>query len=627
MTDFQTHFEQNPHDVAHCASLIRILDVNRVALEMYGARDRRELVDNLNRIMTVEALPGFQRQLVAITHGNAVFSGESVNRALDGQIIPIYLRWAVAPGYGDTWERVFVSIIDMTERVRAEQARHESQQLMQRTLASLTDAVFILNEHVEVIECNPAASRIFGYTRDELLETTGDFLHVSKESHEQFKQLICQATNEGRFLEDVEYLMKRRDGTVFPTERSLIPLEDEMGQTIGWVAVVRDLTERKRMEQELLKVEKLESVGVLAGGIAHDFNNLLTGILGNIGLAKLYLPSTSETHEILTEAEAASLRAKDLTHQLLTFSKGGAPIMRTSAISDLLRDTTTFALRGSNVRSRFEMADDLWHVEVDENQFSQVIHNLVLNADQAMPDGGELTVSAHNTIIEPDSGMPLPAGRYIQIAIVDSGVGIPAEILNRIFDPYFTTKQKGSGLGLATVYSIIKAHGGHVTVESEIGAGSTFLVYLPASSAAIEIDAPIYAAAQSIPRARILIMDDEEVVRKTASSILGRLGHDIEEARDGRETIERYRNAMHAGRPFDIVIMDLTVPGGMGGKEAISRLLEIDPNVKAIVSSGYSTDPVLAQFADYGFRGMVNKPYAIDDLIQTLREALMDSNG
>ncbi len=386
--------------------------------------------------------------------------------------------------------------------------------------------------------------------------------------------------------------------------------------------------ERKRAEEalaaeeeELNKVRKLESVGILAGGIAHDFNNILTGIMGNISLTKMILKPDKEAHEILTEAERACLQAKDLTQQLLTFSKGGAPIKMTASIMEILKESASFILRGSKARCEFFISDDLWTVEVDEAQMSQVVQNLMINADQAMPEGGIITVRAENMSAEVRGALPLPAGRYVKISIQDRGIGIPREHLDKIFDPYFTTKQKGSGLGLAISYSIIKKHNGHLSVESNLGVGTTFFIFLPASQKEIQA---IWHEEEKLlfGKGSILLMDDEEVVREVASRSLKHLGYDITLTQNGAETIAMYQQVMQSGRAFDAVIMDLTIPGGMGGKEAIDKLLAIDPKVKVIVSSGYSNDPIMADFRHYGFSGVVAKPYRIAELGKVLYDVI-----
>jgi len=396
-----------------------------------------------------------------------------------------------------------------------------------------------------------------------------------------------------------------------------------------------DITERKRMEEELLKAQKLESVGVLAGGIAHDFNNILTAILGNIGLAKMYAEPEGKVHARLAEAEKASLRARDLTQQLLTFSKGGAPVTQTASIGDLVRDSASFAVHGSPVRLEFSIPPDdpsatdrtfasrqtLWPVEVDEGQISRVVNNLVINAVQAMPEGGAIRIRAENVTVEAKQVPALEAGRYVKVSIEDPGIGIPGEQLPKIFDPYFTTKEGGSGLGLAASYAIVKKHKGLLTVESELGVGTTFRIYLPASGKEVRAR----AETGSLPptgTGRVLVMDDEEVVREVAAQMLSHLGYEADSAGDGAEAIELYVDAKESGRPYAVVIMDLTVVGGMGGKEAIRRLRVIDPEVKAIVSSGYANDPVMASFEAYGFNGVVAKPFRIQELSETLHGAI-----
>ena len=385
----------------------------------------------------------------------------------------------------------------------------------------------------------------------------------------------------------------------------------------------REIIERKRMEEELLKVQKLESLGILAGGIAHDFNNLLTGILGNITLVKMKQKLDSEAFQMLDEAKKAALRSARLTKQLLTFSTGGAPIKKTIAIPKLLQDTAGFAVRGSNSMCEFSIPNDLWVVDVDKGQLSQVINNFVINAQQAMPEGGTIKVEAKNIVVDAKERLPLTVGKYVQISIEDQGVGIAEEHLRKIFDPYFTTKQQGSGLGLATSYSIMKKHDGYIFVESEVGSGATFYIYLPASAGkTMERKRRQNVKPVSGP-GRILLMDDEEIVRNVGRDILRFIGYEAELARDGAEAIELHKVAMESGRPFDAVILDLTIPGGLGGRETIKRLIEIDPQLKGIVSSGYSDDPVMADFKEYGFKDSIAKPYQVEEFREVLQKVIM----
>jgi CheY-like chemotaxis protein len=381
------------------------------------------------------------------------------------------------------------------------------------------------------------------------------------------------------------------------------------------------MMETHKIEEELFRKRQLESIGILAGGIAHDFNNLLTAIMGNTSLAKILVSPNDKIHNRLEDIEKASIRARDLTQQLLTFSKGGAPIRKVASIADVIKESGRFALMGSKSRYELSLQEELWPVEVDEGQISQVINNLVINADHAMPEGGLIHICAENMELQAGEVVTLPMGKYVRISITDSGIGIAAEHLDKIFTPYFTTKQKGSGLGLATSYSIIKKHNGLLTVESEIGRGTTFRIYLPAS----EKDVSKSEESLSISltgRGKVLVMDDEEFIRDTAGEMLTTLGYSVDFSEDGAEAIDKYINAKDEGHPYDLIIMDLTIPGGMGGLEAVQKLLEINPDTKALVSSGYANVPIMSDFKRYGFMGVIAKPYSIEELSEAVQNVM-----
>ena len=393
-------------------------------------------------------------------------------------------------------------------------------------------------------------------------------------------------------------------------------------EALGIVVVFRDITETMLMEQEIIRAKQLESLGLLAGGIAHDFNNYLTAMLGNITLARRGVQEGTDLYERLLNAEKATLRAKGLTQRLLTFSKGGHPLRQAVFIGELLKDSAGFALHGSSVTCNFMIVDDLMPVEVDQVQIGQVISNLVINAVQAMPGGGEISLTATNL---PPGEFPngcTEADGFICITIRDSGPGIPDHVLPHVFDPYFSTRKDGSGLGLASAYSIVKQHCGIIKVSSTLGEGSEFKVFLPATSKKPKGTDEIKRAKYERLSGRVLVMDDELPVREVAGMMLQLMGCTVDYAGDGAETLEMYRLAADRDQPFDVVIMDLTIAGGMGGKETIGKLLEIDPAARVVVCSGFSNDPIMANHGDYGFAAMVAKPYRLEELAEALHQAL-----
>jgi signal transduction histidine kinase/CheY-like chemotaxis protein len=380
-----------------------------------------------------------------------------------------------------------------------------------------------------------------------------------------------------------------------------------------------EITQREQVEEELLQARKLESLGVLAGGIAHDFNNFLTVVQANIDLARLHADPAGPLDEILGQTERACQRAVVLSTQLLTFSKGGAPIRRVASVSKLLLDAVDLARAGATVSINLAIADDLWCAEVDGGQIGQVLHNILLNAKQASPDGAGVDVRAENVPSESDP--PLGPGAMVRITVSDHGSGIDSEILPLIFDPYFTTKGSGSGLGLATAYAIVSKHGGHLTARSAPGEGTSFIIDVPASAAREAVDSPMASLVQS-GTGRLLVMDDEESIRTLLDRVLTKFGYEVRTARDGAEAIDLYESARAAGKGFDLVLLDLTVAGGMGGVETAGRLKALDPAAKLIACSGYSNAPVMSRLRDYGFDDALPKPWAVSELGDVLKRVL-----
>jgi PAS domain S-box-containing protein len=510
---------------------------------------------------------------------------------------------------------------DVTKRKQAEEALRESEERYRTLFESAAEGILIADiETRKLTYANPAIGTILGYSREELTKMNVSDIYPKTSPEDVLAEFDAQARGEKVLSSGLPCLKK--DGTIVYVDvngaRAIIDGRE------CYIGFFTDVTEQKRVQEELQKIEKLESIGILAGGIAHDFNNLLTGIMGNISLARRYVKPKGKVSERLDEVEKASIRARDLTQQLLTFSRGGTPIKKPASIAELIKESAVFSLSGSAVRPEFSLPDDLWIVEIDEGQMSQVIRNIVINADEAMPNGGIIKISAKNMVIKKAGALPLPHGNYIEIFIEDHGVGMPKEHLPKIFSPYFTTKQKGSGLGLTIAYSIIKNHGGYITVESTPNLGTNFHIYLPASSKPAPVKKKSAREKPMHGKGRILVMDDEEIIRAMLVKMLTFSGYGVETSQDGAEAVELYRKARESGQPLDAVILDLTVPGGMGGEETVKKMLEIDPKVKAIVSSGYATDPIMSEYKKYGFSAVVTKPYNVRQMEETLHDVLAD---
>jgi PAS domain S-box-containing protein len=516
---------------------------------------------------------------------------------------------------------IFGTAQDVTTRELVEARLRESEEFIRSILDTVDEGFIVVDRDYRIVTANDAYCRNLGLARADVIGQT-----CFSTSHGQPLRCSCS---------DVDCAVQRafatgqpqasahehrdREGRRHVVETKAYPMKDRDGAVRSVLETINDVTERHMLEEERLKTQKLQSIGTLAGGIAHDFNNLLQAVFGHIAMAKLRADRPGEVLEILERSETSLRQAVGLTSQLLTFARGGKPVRRPTDLRPVIENAARFSLSGARSALRLAVAADLWPGEVDEGQIAQVIQNVVLNADQAMPEGGEIIVRAINV---PEGSGPLPrglaAGDYVRVTVQDRGGGIPDAVLGRIFDPYFTTKAAGTGLGLATSYSIVRNHGGVIEVATELGVGSTFTIYLPARHSGRREAPKAEERASAATRGRVLVMDDEEILRRVTAQLVHSLGHEVEVARDGQEALDLYRAALEAGRRFDVVILDLTVRGGMGGAEAMRRLCELDPTVTAIVSSGYSDDATMADHLTQGFKAFLQKPYGLQALNQAI---------
>lgn len=507
------------------------------------------------------------------------------------------------------------------ELSKARKALISEKERLAVTLRSIGEGVIAADMNGLVVLMNTVAEKLTGWTQGEAAgRFVGDIVHVNDRASgkscdisltEVFEKKTIVAAMELRVLVN-------RKGIERIISDSGAPIFDRDGQVVGAVLVFRDVTDQVRMEEDLYRTGKLESVGLLAGGIAHDFNNILSGILGNAELAKITGSRGEDAGPFLERILKATRRATALTNQLLTFAKGGEPIIKSITLSNLLRENVEFALSGSPIKGDISISDTLWAVYADPGQIGQVISNLLINAAQASSEGDSIRVTAANITAFEGEIAGLAPGRYVAITIQDHGSGISPENMAKIFDPYFTTKDYGTGLGLTISYSIIRKHNGLIKLESRLGEGTTFNVYLPASFEEVETDAPRAMISAASCKGKILVVDDEEDLRIILFTLLEGCGYVVLPVADGEEALSAYKAAMAASEPFDLVITDLTIPGGMGGKELVERLLEIDSKAKVIVASGYSHDPIMAQFGRHGLKGVIEKPFefsTITDMI------------
>ncbi len=578
---------------------IKDFDVSK----LYQNREQRDkFITQLNKDGTVE---GYEIELKRLD-GSSFWASISTTTVFDKHMEPVFYDGIIR---------------DISEKKQAEISIRESEEKFRTISEQSIMAIAILQEGI-IKYMNNAFCELFEFSRDEI-QKWGPHRYL-KAVHwdsistvlDRGRQMTKDPENEGnRFT--FKGITKTGKLKYVDNYSKIIMFQGKPAMLMSLI----DITDRKLMEAEIQRAQKLESTGLLAGGIAHDFNNRLSVILGNAQLARLYFSQKDKLVKYLENIEQSAAQATSLTQQLLTFSKGGAPIKTVCNVKEMIKEAINLSLSGSNAFCITNFQDDLFNIDVDKGQITQVLNNILINADQAMPSGGKIHITGENHDHSPKDPIQLRGSKYVRITIKDQGTGIPATILDKIFDPYFTTKQKGSGLGLAVAYSIVEKHKGFLMVESELGQGTTFLLYLPATNEQISLE-KVMDINTSKGSGYILVMDDEELVLDMVGDILLEAGYEVALAKDGQETLDIYMNAKNSDKPFQAVIMDLTIPGGMGGKETMVELKKFDPNVKAIVSSGYSNDPIMSDYESFGFAGVIAKPYKIKALQDTLNQVL-----
>lgn len=616
----------------------KILDVNQKIKEIAGY-DKSELIGHnifsLTNILPLKSLTAIMLNFGKRMMGIHVGPYELEMNKKDGQIalIEINARALISEGriIGD-----LAILRDCTERKRAEDETTALLQTLDRkanewqdTFDAVSDLVTLISPEHIILRVNRRGAEMLGAKPEALIGMKCyKVLHGLDHPIDGCPCLTAAKTG------------KDESNEIFHSGRCYLanaaPILGETGKITAFAHTIKDITEAKRLGDERLRTSKLESLGLLAGGIAHDFNNVLAGILANVQISKTYVQrgDQNSAFETLSDAEDAAYRARSLTQQLLTFSRGGAPVKKAISVESVVRQNVGFILSGSKSRPDFDFAENVWWVEADEGQIGQVIDNLVLNADHAMPDGGIINICVSNIAEGKSKALGLVEGQYVKIAITDHGTGIPKKYFDKLFDPYFTTKEKGSGLGLTTAFSIIKQHNGLLTFDSELGVGSTFYVYLPAATGKFMKDSEsknnvsmVATKAGSAFRGKILVMDDDNILRTVLGRVLKEVGYEVTLTSEGNEAVREYSNAKEGNSPFVAIILDLTIPGGMGGKETMERIKKIDPNVKAVVASGFANDNALSEYRKYGFSGVVSKPYKIEEMEEVLTSVINGRQG
>ena len=623
----QTIFDSSPAAIFIHDMDGTLLDLNQTMLHMYRVDKQKGLTlsiadDYSSPENPLDMLPVFWQEASA---GKAQQFEWIARRPDDGSTFVVQVNLDKM-SFGDR-QVIIATVLDISARKEAEEKLASEQERLAVTLRSIGDGVIATDTEGRIVFLNKVAEKLTGWTSEEAqgLASTEVFNIINEKTGQKCISPIQRVLELGRIVGLANHTaLIAKDGSLRSIADSGAPIRDRLSQIVGVVLVFRDVTHEQKLEEELLKIRKLESVGVLAGGIAHDFNNILAAILGNIELASYRIDQGDmKTASLLSEARKATKRATKLTQQLLTFAKGGEPVKEATTLPELITESADFVLHGSQVVCEYRFPDDLWMVDVDSGQISQVVQNIILNAKHAMPEGGTITIGCANVLdAAAETFLSVDKGFYVRISIADTGIGVPREIIDKIFDPYFTTKQEGSGLGLAICHSIINKHAGYLSAHSMPGKGTTFTIYLPAALSAENCLVETPEAPSLVKSARVMVMDDEQMLLDVAQGQLTALGHETVLVRDGVQAVNRYQQLQDEGTPVDIVIMDLTIPGGVGGKEAAARLLQIDPHAKIIVASGYSNDPVMADCRQYGFCCAIPKPFDLTELSRAIDLAL-----
>lgn len=617
---YRNFYEKSPFCFQSTDEKGRIIQVNSMWLETFGYQYNEVYGKCLDDFIDFSSVKDLNNYYTTLSGAQEVISDVLNVIKKDGSRVSVNVR---AQGQKDeegnliTVHYTFNHTIE--ENVLKKIPQDMQTELLRQVVEFAPTAIIIYCQGV-IIFGNQAASKLLGLEHME--ELTGrsilDFVHP------EYRKNYINDFAQGRCDEFIEEKYISSNGRVIDVETVLVPFI--YGGKTAIHAVVRDNTERKMMAEENKKASKLEGIGLFAGRISHDFNNILAIILGNVSLTKTHVKQENKIYKRMDYIEQAVYRAKDLTNRLQTFAKGGEPVRKVTGIDNVIKKVTSATTTNCTVEYIYSFPKGLFLTEIDEGQMNQVIKHLIENAYQAMPEGGRIFISAENIVIDKDSKAPapLPQGNYLKIAVKDEGMGIPEESISKLFDPFFTTKQNGTGLGLSICFSILKQHDGFISLESEEGSGTTFFIFLPA----LQSDSATLTKKEEklfYGEGKILVMDDEEAIREVAGEMLKYLGYQADFARDGREAIRKYKEAELSEEPFDVVIMDLTIPGGMGGEKAIKKLRILDPKVKVIVSSGYFNDPVISTYSEYGFNGMVLKPYKMDALSRELHNVVTNS--